>query len=411
MSKYFNPRLLNAVIAGTGMKNPVRPHVILGSEDGEFVRGDLMDANAIQEFINQKISDLVNNAPEALDTLKELADAIQENGVADLVTKGQLEAALANKVDKSDMSTMDANGHEYVEIGGIKWATMNIGANSVTDAGLYFAWGDTQGYTADQVGSGAGQKYFGWVDYKYGNGTSSPGAAGMTKYNATDGKTVLEAADDAVRDNWGGSWRMPTTEEYVALHNAVNATWTADYQGSGIAGVIYTDKTDSSKTLFFPATGGCFNGNITSVGNYGYYWSSSLNTSNRQNAHLLFFFSSDATWNSDNFRDSGFAVRGVLDGGDKYATKAEVAQLQSNIVQSDWNQSDSAAIDYIKNKPEVALKSDLYTTAIDANGHDYVDLGLPSGTLWATMNVGASSETEYGNYYKYGLGASQYDNA
>ena len=23
------------------------------------------------------------------------------------------------------------------------------------------------------------------------------------------------------------------------------------------------------------------------------------------------------------------------------------------------------------------------------NGHDYVDLGLPSGTLWATMNVGA----------------------
>lgn len=60
MSKYFNPRLLNAVIAGTGMKNPVRPHVILGSEDGEFVRGDLMDANAIQEFVGQKIAELVD---------------------------------------------------------------------------------------------------------------------------------------------------------------------------------------------------------------------------------------------------------------------------------------------------------------------------------------------------------------
>ena len=71
MSKYFNPRLLNAVIAGTGMKNPVRPHVILGSEDGEFVRGDLMDANAIQEFVGQKITELVDSAPEALDTLKE----------------------------------------------------------------------------------------------------------------------------------------------------------------------------------------------------------------------------------------------------------------------------------------------------------------------------------------------------
>ena len=79
MSKYFNPRLLNAVIAGTGMRNPVRPHVILGSEDGEFVRGDLMDANAIQEFVSQKIAELVDSAPEALDTLKELADALNDD--------------------------------------------------------------------------------------------------------------------------------------------------------------------------------------------------------------------------------------------------------------------------------------------------------------------------------------------
>lgn len=43
------------------------------------------------------------------------------------------------------------------------------------------------------------------------------------------------------------------------------------------------------------------------------------------------------------------------------------------------------------------------------NGHAYVDLGLPSGTLWATMNVGANSVTDYGDYYKYGLGFSQYN--
>lgn len=36
------------------------------------------------------------------------------------------------------------------------------------------------------------------------------------------------------------------------------------------------------------------------------------------------------------------------------------------------------------------------------NGHDYVDLGLPSGTLWATCNVGASSPEDYGNYYAWG---------
>ena len=33
------------------------------------------------------------------------------------------------------------------------------------------------------------------------------------------------------------------------------------------------------------------------------------------------------------------------------------------------------------------------------NGHDYVDLGLPSGTKWATCNVGATIPEEYGNYY------------
>lgn len=33
------------------------------------------------------------------------------------------------------------------------------------------------------------------------------------------------------------------------------------------------------------------------------------------------------------------------------------------------------------------------------NGHGYIDLGLPSGTKWATCNVGANSPQEYGDYY------------
>ena len=36
------------------------------------------------------------------------------------------------------------------------------------------------------------------------------------------------------------------------------------------------------------------------------------------------------------------------------------------------------------------------------NGHEYVDLGLPSGLKWATCNVGASSPEEYGDYYAWG---------
>jgi hypothetical protein len=38
----------------------------------------------------------------------------------------------------------------------------------------------------------------------------------------------------------------------------------------------------------------------------------------------------------------------------------------------------------------------------NANGHDYVDLGLPSGKKWATCNVGADSPIEFGDYYAWG---------
>ena len=34
--------------------------------------------------------------------------------------------------------------------------------------------------------------------------------------------------------------------------------------------------------------------------------------------------------------------------------------------------------------------------------HEWVDLGLPSGTLWATCNVGADSPEEYGDYFAWG---------
>ncbi|MBR2637513.1 MAG: PEGA domain-containing protein, partial [Bacteroidaceae bacterium] len=36
------------------------------------------------------------------------------------------------------------------------------------------------------------------------------------------------------------------------------------------------------------------------------------------------------------------------------------------------------------------------------NGHEYVDLGLPSGLKWATCNVGASKPEDYGDYYAWG---------
>lgn len=43
-----------------------------------------------------------------------------------------------------------------------------------------------------------------------------------------------------------------------------------------------------------------------------------------------------------------------------------------------------------------------FTTSYLINGHDWMDLGLPSGTKWATCNVGANQPHKKGNYYAWG---------
>ena len=204
------------------------------------------------------------------------------------------------------------NGHEYVEIGGVKWATMNLGASSITDIGLYYTWGDTQGYTAAQVGAGEGQKFFSWWDYKYSEGGTVSNAGTITKYNESDGLTTLQSSDDAVTAAWGGSWRMPTIEEFQALSTATTSAWTADYEGSGVAGLILTSKADSSKKLFFPAAGNCNLGSVLDVGSHGYYWSSSLLTSNKTYGSYFRFYNG-LNYLSSYIRRSGSSVRGVCD--------------------------------------------------------------------------------------------------
>ena len=211
----------------------------------------------------------------------------------------------------ADIETQDGvrhfhRGHEYVEIGGVKWATMNIGANSPYEGGLYFQWADTKGWSAEQVSNY--EKCFDWYNYKFyqrGN---------FCKYDSiVDGKNVLDLEDDAVHAHWGGKWRMPTYADYATLCNAVTTEWTADYQGSGVAGLVCTDKTDSSKVLFFPACGRCYNGKFYEVGISGYYWSSSLYTSNVQYTYYLRFASSGMNWQDYSNRRNGFLMRGVVD--------------------------------------------------------------------------------------------------
>lgn len=49
-----------------------------------------------------------------------------------------------------------------------------------------------------------------------------------------------------------------------------------------------------------------------------------------------------------------------------------------------------------------SVKAVCTVTVVDANGYAYVDLGLTSGTLWATKNVGATAVSGYGGYFAWG---------
>ena len=54
---------------------------------------------------------------------------------------------------------------------------------------------------------------------------------------------------------------------------------------------------------------------------------------------------------------------------------------------------------YAINSSGVGYGSDITFTTLD---HGYVDLGLPSGTMWATCNVGATTTEGYGDYFAWG---------
>lgn len=73
---------------------------------------------------------------------------------------------------------------------------------------------------------------------------------------------------------------------------------------------------------------------------------------------------------------------------------------------------EQTAFDEVKstlNRPNVSLiktNRKVYSLTedggVNANGYSYVDLGLPSRLKWAKYNVGATSETAYGDYFMWG---------
>ncbi len=226
------------------------------------------------------------------------------------------------------------NGHEYVEIGGLKWATMNVGATTVAGSyetcfGDYYAWGETQPRYMTITRSAANAATFTWRN-GYSSGYSSD------NYPTYTG-TTLDASHDAATANWGGTWRTPTKAEFEALAAAcsgssannqtpvklintiteggiywLSSTQTIESAYTGVAGLLFVSASDISKRVFFPASGYVLDPSLFYGGSGGRYWSSSLYTLDTNNAYSLEFKSSRDP-SSNYYRYYGFTVRPVSD--------------------------------------------------------------------------------------------------
>ena len=120
---------------------------------------------------------------------------------------------LLNSENNIPMYSKQETNCEFVDLGlpsGTLWATCNVGATSPEQAGLYFVWGETTGYTAEQVASGVRA-------FKSGS------------YKAASISADLTLEQDAAHVNLGGDWRMPTKDEWRELIDNCNVVWTDDY--------------------------------------------------------------------------------------------------------------------------------------------------------------------------------------
>jgi len=185
-------------------------------------------------------------------------------------------------------------GADYVDLGlpsGLKWATMNLGANAPEEAGLYFSWGNVEGHAA---GSG-----YNFNSSTY-NSTPGGGISGLSQHDS------FGQAYDAAHAILGGSWRMPTDAEFKELYDNTDSEWTTL---NGVAGRKFMKKSDHSVFIFFPAAG-YYNGtSLYGSGSDGCYWSSSWFDSSY--GYNLYFNSGNVYPQNGGYRYYGFSVRAV----------------------------------------------------------------------------------------------------
>ncbi len=224
----------------------------------------------------------------AVSEMPSATETITLTVIATLVGGGNVQAT------KSVELRIGGGGADYVDLGlpsGLKWATMNLGANAPEEAGLYFSWGNVEGHAA---GSG-----YNFNSSTY-NSTPGGGISGLSQHDS------FGQAYDAAHAILGGSWRMPTDAEFKELYDNTDSEWTTL---NGVAGRKFMKKSDHSVFIFFPAAGFYDGTTLKYSGSDGYYWSSSWSSSFY--GYGLYFISGYVDPQYYNDRYFGFSVRAV----------------------------------------------------------------------------------------------------
>lgn len=111
MNKKFIKQPLNGITVADSAVGTRIPNILMGEHAGEYVRGDIMDANAVI----QAFDELKNGVDEGHDTLKELNDEIKANAtvINGVITKtNKMETTfneqINNKANSTELATLQS---------------------------------------------------------------------------------------------------------------------------------------------------------------------------------------------------------------------------------------------------------------------------------------------------------------
>lgn len=191
-------------------------------------------------------------------------------------------------------------GHGYVDLGlssGTLWATCNIGANSPTDYGDYFAWAEIKpknSYTRDNCTT---------YEIYYADGIRG-------KVNSDTVRAAIRIIGnpnyDAAMAKWKGDWSLPSAADYAELNK--ECLW--EFKNiNGHKGYVITGS--NGKTIFLPAGGYIEGTSKSQVGTGGFYWTGDYWDEYERSTSFNFTDSSHngVIWS---YRDKGKNIRAVL---------------------------------------------------------------------------------------------------